>query len=126
MMDIQDLFNVLSDDVNKVKVSGDRVELCADDNDYASIFKCRFKDIKDGTYYRKGHEPKKILLTDKDLDERTDLRLIRTRDAARMAIAMYNKKEIVFSNNYNMNYEYLADNFTWLDGSPCYKTEETE
>ena len=41
-------------------------------------------------------------------------------------ILKYNSQYVVLINGFNFDYEYLKNNYTFLDGTPCYKEVESE
>jgi hypothetical protein len=127
---IEDLFKVLNDDVIKIEVENTRwLLLTFTDGTTDSMLRhlCKYRVADGEIYYRKGHEPKKILLTAEDLDKRSDLRVKDHADRT-LSIVEYTVARVwmgrVSQHNTGYPYQELADNYTWLDGTPCYKTED--
>ena len=82
-----------------------------------------FDNIPEGTYYREGYEPKKVLLSAEDIDKRNDLRILYTSNNHRLIIEQYNDK-LLYIGGHWIDYIELANKYTWLDGDKCYKEDE--
>jgi|GEM_PF-6124155 len=120
---VKDLFNVLTDDIWKVVVSNKGRHInyyYSKCSSYHYVFN-PFDYLEDGTYYREGHEPKRVPLTAEDLKERAIECKCMYLDDNQLVIDWTND-EVKLSNAMEfVSYQELADNYIWLDGTPCSK-----
>ena len=73
-------------------------------------------------------ERKRIPLTQQDLIDRelSGKTVSLFYDDTVLHILKYNSQYVVLINGFNFDYEYLKNNYTFLDGTPCYKEVECE
>ena len=73
-------------------------------------------------------ETKRVPLTMQDLIDRelSGKTVSLFYDDTVLHILKYNSQYIVLINGFNFDYEYLKNNYTFLDGTPCYKEVEDE
>ena len=73
--------------------------------------------------YRIKPEPKRVPLTMQDLIDRelSGKTVSLFYDDTVLHILKYNSQYVVLINGFNFDYEYLKNNYTFLDNTPCYK-----
>ena len=74
---IDKLFDILSEVIKIIRIRGTMIDCYSSDDIYrGSVGRVYFKQVKNGTYYREGHELKKKLVCNAEyLDKRSDLRV---------------------------------------------------
>jgi hypothetical protein len=121
MKTIGDLFNVLSDYVTRIEVNVDGI-MCLDninrlfltinpnDNPY---------DIKNGTYYRPGHEPEKKLVCDAEYLKKRALNGECMYLDDHQLVLDWSDTEVKLSKlSHWSTFEEFSELYKWLDGSP--------
>ena len=73
-------------------------------------------------------ETKRVPLTKDDLIDRelSGKTVSLFYDDTVLHILKYNSQYVVLINGFNFDYEYLKNNYTFLDGTPCYKEVECD
>ena len=73
-------------------------------------------------------ETKRVPLTKEDLVDRelSGKTVSLFYDDTVLHILKYNSQYVVLINGFNLDYEYLKNNYTFLDGTPCYKEVNNE
>ena len=79
-----------------------------------------------GFYFRIKPETKRVPLTIQDLIDRelSGKTVSLFYDDTVLHILKYNSQYVVLINGFNFDYEYLKNNYTFLDNTPCYKEVE--